>query len=528
MKRPPSPVAARSRLAAPLLAALGGAAWGLCHGVESRSLLSLVALAPLLLLLGWARPFLCGWLHGVVTWCVAIPWIVPTITTYGLQPGWIGGLALLLLAAYLGLFHGLFALLGAPLWRRGDPFSLVALPALWVVLEVLRGRLLTGFPWNLAAHAWIDLPGALPIASWIGAFGVSFLVLVANLGVARAFAIRRWELAAWALLVPAALLALAARLAVVPDPPAPAREVRVLQPDIPNRPFFDAAANEGDYRRLLAQSRAACRPGGLLIWPESAAWPRNWQDDARLRFDVQELALRSGCAVILNTAFTAGDRTFNSLLLVEEARAGESLPEREAVGAGAGTAGLRVERADKRHLVPFGEYVPLRRVVPFVGKIARRVGDFSPATEVRLLRWREERLGPAVCYEVVFPGETAALVRAGATLLVTVTNDGWYGDSAAPRQHLRAARFRAAENRRWLLRAAVTGISAVVRPDGGLDAALEVGESGTLEATVVGRRDVSPYSRAPWLVPLLCVLAAAVAWARVLVPVRLFRARSRR
>jgi apolipoprotein N-acyltransferase len=156
--------------------------------------------------------------------------------------------------------------------------------------------------------------------------------------------------------------------------------------------------------------------------------------------------------------------------------------------------------------------VPLRAVFPFLGKIARTVGDFQAAEGVSLLDWRDERIGVAVCFEVVFPGETAELVREGATLLATVTNDAWYGDTAAPRQHLRAARFRAAENRRWLLRAAVTGISAIVRPDGTLAAELGVGEEGTIPVPVFGRRDLSPYTRAPWLVPWLAVLFAVAAW----------------
>ena len=117
------------------------------------------------------------------------------------------------------------------------------------------------------------------------------------------------------------------------------------------------------------------------------------------------------------------------------------------------------------------------------------------------LPWGEERLGPAVCFEVVFPGEVAEQVRAGATILVTVTNDAWYGDTSAPLQHFRAVRFRAAETRRPFVRAALTGISAVVGPDGSVQQQLGVGEEGFLSARVRGRTGVSPYARRPWLVP---------------------------
>ncbi len=128
--------------------------------------------------------------------------------------------------------------------------------------------------------------------------------------------------------------------------------------------------------------------------------------------------------------------------------------------------GGRATRYDKRHLVPFGEYVPLAGVFSFVDKLARNAGDFATADRLVLLPWGRERIGMAICYEIVFPAEVAATVADGATLLATITNDAWYGDTAAPWQHYAAARFRAAENRRPLVRAAITGVSAVVAPDG--------------------------------------------------------------
>ena len=474
-------------------------AWGLCHARQPVPALAFVALVPLLVVAGGERPGRLGWLHGIVSWCVAIPWIVPTVTTYGMLPGWLGGLALVALAALYGAYHGLFALAGARLWRRGDPLSLAGLAGLWVALEAARAVTpLDGFPWNLAAYAWTDLPGALPLASWVGAYGVSALVLAANLGVARAVVRRDWTPAAVGLLVPAILLPVAARFARPSFDASGARvhEVAVVQPNTPNRPHFDAAANEVDYRRLLRLTDEVCAPGRLVVWPESAAWPRDWQEDAVLRADLEARAAR-GCPILFNSPHTVGEGTYNSVLLVD-----------------ADSSASEPQRVDKRHLVPFGEFVPLRRQLPFLGKIARSIGEFTAADRVALLDWAGERLGVAVCFEVIFPGETAQLVRAGATVLVTVTNDAWYGDTAAPEQHLRAARFRAAENRRWLVRAAVTGISAVVRPDGALAGRLGVGEEGTLVTGLLGRDDRSPYTRAPWLVPALGALLAAAAWIR--------------
>lgn len=471
------------------LAALGGLLWGASFAREPRAWLPLLALVPMALALGGRRPFLAGWLFGALGWLVALPWIVPTLTTYGLLPGWLAGLALLLLAGYLGLYQGLFAWLAAPAWRRGSWLAWLLPPALWVAVEVARGHLLTGFPWNLAAHAWVDLPGALPLAAWVGAHGVSWLLVATGLGLGRALATRRLDAAAWVLLVPLVLLPVAGRWATGAGEAVAPIPVRIVQPNIPNLVAWDPEAVERHTERLFALSRAACDRPALLVWPESAAWPFEYPRDRRLAEAVGDLAA-AGCPVLVNSPVAEAGRLYNSVLLV-------------------GEDGL-VARYDKRHLVPFGEYVPLGDAIPFLGKIARQAGDFSPSSEAGLLPWRGQRLGVAICFEVIFPGEVAELVRGGATLLATVTNDAWYGDTAAPWQHLRAAQFRAAENRRPLVRAAITGVSAVIAADGSLAATLGVGEEGTLRAEVAGRADLSPFSRAPWLVPLVALAVAAL------------------
>jgi apolipoprotein N-acyltransferase len=167
-----------------------------------------------------------------------------------------------------------------------------------------------------------------------------------------------------------------------------------------------------------------------------------------------------------------------------------------------------VARYDKRHLVPFGEYIPFKGLFSWMDKLARNAGDFLAADRLTLLPWGGERLGMAICYEIVYPGEVAELARSGATILVTITNDAWYGDTAAPWQHFRAARFRAAENRRPLLRAAITGVSALVAPDGSVRAQLGVFKQGVIRGWVIGHTGLTPYARRPWLVPLLCTVIA--------------------
>ena len=192
-----------------------------------------------------------------------------------------------------------------------------------------------------------------------------------------------------------------------------------------------------------------------------------------------------------------------------------------APGAGAGEVyynsaylvdpGGIAARYDKRHLVPFGEYVPLARVFTFLGTLARNAGSYTAARDLTLLPWDGERLGTAICFEVTFPGEVADLVAAGASVLVTITNDAWYGETSAPWQHFRAARWRAAETRRPLVRSAITGVSAFVRPDGSIERLLGPGEEGILASRVAGRHGSTPFVRAPWAVPALSGVLGAFA-----------------
>ncbi len=453
-----------------------------------------LALTPLVLLLGQPRAAGLALLHGLCYWLTSIYWIAPTLETYGHLPSWLAVLMLVLVACYLALYHGLFGWLGYRLWRRGGWMALCGLPALWVGLEWLRAHLLTGFPWNLAAYSWVEVPGALPLAAWCGAYGVSFLVLLANVGWAMSVARRTLRPGLLTSLTCLLLLGLASRWGPgdAARPLALGRTIKIIQPNIANLTDWDPVKAGTNYKKLLRLSRAACEGGSetLLVWPESAAWPYTFERHAFLRRDLQSLAKR-GCPVLLNTVSEEGGNLFNSAIVV----------------TGEGVVG----RYDKRHLVPYGEYVPLRHWFPFLNTLARAAGDFSSGQQRDLLPWGDERLGAAICFEITFPDEVASSVRGGASVLVTITNDAWYGDTSAPWQHFRAARFRAAENRRWLIRAAITGVSGVIGPDGSVRARLGIGQQGVIAHKVSGRKDLSPYTRRPWLVPGACTLLAAFA-----------------
>jgi apolipoprotein N-acyltransferase len=494
----------RRTLLSILAAALSGVLWGLSFGrlpVWLPPLLSSVALVPLLIALlrttGRKLPWLLGWVYGLCAWTTGIPWIVYTLQNYGGLPKALSMVLLAGLAGFLGLYFALVAGLAAQFLRSGRTLpALLGVPAAFVGMEWAQSWLFGGFPWNLGAYTWIDVPGALPLSAWIGAWGVTFVIVLVNTGLALGVARGHWKPPA-VVLGTALVLCFFGWATAVPGAVEPEESadrglpVRLLQPNVQNAIVPDWQEIRRNYERVFALSREACDArGALLVWPESAVWPYELEAPERhhrqFRHDLDALIDR-GCPIILNSPhYSDRGELFNSAFLLT--------PE----------GGL--ERYDKRELVPWGERIPLKEILPFVGKLARNAGEFTPGETVGLLPVGEERLAMAICFESAFPSLVAESVAQGATLLGTISNDAWYGDSAARTQLFQAVRYRAAENRRPLIRAAITGISAVVGPDGSVRQRLPMDEMGVVSATVSGRDDKSLFSRAPWAVPALCWL----------------------
>lgn len=480
-----------------------GAGFALALALPGPGLVPLLLLTPGLLrralagTQGWAA-FRLGWLAGTAQWLAAVPWVVIVLHRYGHVPLAVALLGWVVMAAILGVTWALasWATTLAPLRRH-----LLILPLALAAVEVLQGYPPWGFPWNPVAAAATPWPWLLAPLPVVGSAGLSLLLLALGAGldglVERTG--RRMGLA----LVGGAVTGFAITAALAPAPQAAGEAVRVaaLQPNVPLEYRWDAENLARIEDNVWELSTLAAKAGaGWVVWPESAV-PRQVERDAVHRGRIETFTRRQEVWLTVGSIGTspAGAEYFNSIFT-------------------ASPAGLLPHRFDKMHLVPFGEYIPVLGRVPFLRPLVREVGSFTPGRSTLPVPGPVGPTGLAVCYEVAFPSLAAAEVRAGAAILATITNDGWYGDSAAPHQHLALAVLRAAETRRYMVRAANTGISAIVDPRGRIVERLAFGERGLALSAVRGMAGVTPAAR--WgfalrsVIVLACVAAIIVARSR--------------
>lgn len=431
-----------------------------------------LALVPLLVAVARATPWQAlrlGLVTGLVHFAGTLYWIPAVMVDYGGLSPVIAWVVHALLVAFLALFPALFAAGAAHLVARFGISGLLFAPALWVTAELGRIHLFTGFPWALVGYSQVPFSAVAQVASIVGVLGVSALVVLVNATVAYAVLagprVRRTPIAATAVVLFATVAFGVWRLqdGSLLQAGAPLR-VAALQGDVRQDEKWNPLRSDRILDTYLGQTQRAVADGAeLVVWPESAtpfALDRDPRGEA-----VRALARESGAHLLVGTTEVvrdAGTRYYNAAYLIEPSRGS--------------TAGVY----RKQHLVPFGEYVPLRRALFFVSPLIETVADFSAGAEPRTLPVGGSRVGTAICYEIIYPGLVRDLVLRGSQLLSTVTNDAWYGRSAAPYQHFQQATMRAIEQGRFLVRAANTGISGVIDPYGRV-----LARSGLFEPAVV-------------------------------------------
>lgn len=409
------------------------------------------------------RSLLFGFVAGLVFFFGTCHWIAGVLLNYGGLP-WVGAqLLFLLLALYLSSFYALFSWAFARLSLFGGLLCFWFAPVLWVSTEYLRAQVLTGFPWCLLGYGLVDAVNLSQIARWTGVYGLSFASISVSAFVTEVlvcpsrFAVLRLGSIASVLVCLTLGFASTAK-----EYHEPAHLVHIVQTNIDLDQKLDAATKALLLDELAqlsipseqGESNPQSASVRLILWPETpAAFYFNHDRDFRRR--MEDVATSSG------SYFLFGFVDFRP-----HSNGGSEQDPYNSVAV-LSPDGRAISQYDKIHLVPFGEYIPYERLFFFVDKISTEAGNFKPGDRVVVAPLDNQgSVGVFVCYEAVVPDLVRRFARDGSQLFVNVTNDAWFGESAAPFQHLAMARMRAIENHRYLLRAANNGISAIINPNG--------------------------------------------------------------
>jgi len=395
------------------------------------------ALAPLLVACAreasWKRRFVKGWAAGFVFWFGVCLWIQFVLEVHGGLGRWLAWVTFFLFAILKGLHMALFATLAGRLMPK--PWAIPAVAALWTGIE--RTHEYFGFAWLDLGNAGIGMPALPRLAPITGVYGLSFVFAMLACALAVVALRRPRRELAWLLLL--------APVIVLPELPPPSQgtePVRIVQPNIDTEAEWTSESLRALERRMAAFSESP--EGRLLVWPEAPA--PFYPADPAFRAYLADVA-RSARAYLLmgGVGRTPQGDPLNSAFLIDP-------------------NGNQVDRYDKIKLVPFGEFVPW----PFdwVNRITKEAGDFAPGNRIVIFQANGHRLGAFICYESAFPALVRQFARDGAEVLINLSNDGYFGHSAAYEQHLELVRMRAAENRRWILRATNDGITAAIDPAG--------------------------------------------------------------
>ncbi|MEW6672312.1 MAG: apolipoprotein N-acyltransferase [Thermodesulfobacteriota bacterium] len=476
------------------------------------------ALVPLLVsirTLSVKDSFLLGLTTGFVHYLTLVYWLVYTMKDYGNLPFPVAVSILMLMAAYLALYIAVFAC-SVSLWEPGPFGSLISIPLTWVSIEYLRSFLLSGFPWEFLGHSQFNRLHIIQISDIFGVYGVSFLLALSNTAILlcylfvkekrwRGFSVTRGPAALSLLIFFGTFLACWSysgwRIRNVDHAisASPAVRIGIVQGNIDQSRKWDPAFQDSTTEKYLDLSLSAVkdRPE-LLVWPETAT-PFYYLSDTRLTGRIQKGIQSAGADFLVGSPsfVRRADKIdyFNSAYVI--------------LSDGSVSA-----KYDKAQLVPFGEYVPLKKWLPFLGKMVENVGDFKTGEKGNTVSWRGYRLGIQICFEIIFPGLSRAMVQNQAALLVNITNDAWFGKTAAPYQHFSMAVFRAIENRRTLVRSANTGISGFVDPVGRIIASTPLFEEAVTTRPVPVLTAATVYTRYGDAFAQGCLLAllAAAIW----------------
>jgi apolipoprotein N-acyltransferase len=486
------------------------------------------------------RALLVGLLTGIVYFTGTLYWITRVMAVYGGLQQSVAILVNAALIAYLALFPAIFAVVMRRLVLAYGTRALAASPAVWVATELGRTHIFTGFPWVLLGYSQTTVLPVAQFASVFGVYGVSMLVAsvsaalamvmvdggpegpsyvrsTADARPAHSYAGRPFRAAMFSRFAPivvvlialAAISAWGARRAAGAALTREGEAIRVglIQGNIDQADKQNPSRANAIFQGYIGMTREALRQGAeFVLWPESST-PFLFEEDTEASAQIRTLARQARVPILVGSDQIerggGGLKYYNSAFLVRAD----------------GTSGAAYR---KMHLVPFGEYVPLKQILFFAAPLVEAVSDFSAGDDAVLLPVGSHMISTAICYEVVYPDLVRRFVTGGSELLTTITNDAWFGATSAPYQHFEQASMRAIEAGRYLVRSANTGVSGIVDPYGRVlertdifQAAVLVGEARFLRASTFYARhgDILAYAS---VVATALLLAGGVAnrWRR--------------
>ena len=425
------------------------------------------------------KVFLTGWVFGFVFFLATVYWVIYSMYFYGGVPLSLSVLIMLALVSFLALYQGIFALAYAVSGVYGPVFRLFLTASAWVGLEYLRGILFTGFPWALIGYTQARSETVIQIADLFGVHAVSFLVVAVNFAIYGFFLAGAGGRAGEGTKRPGAVLVTA--LVLLTSTLAYGFiKSKAYEARIQDWKSVRIAIAQGDIEQSLKWSlehrpktieiyselsrKAADDKAELIIWPESAM-PFYLAYEEKSASFVREAARESGAYLLVGSPH---------FVMKGPGGTGEGVGDPEGLGSEdffnsaflIDPAGEFIGRYDKVKLVPFGEYVPIKKMFFFVSKLTEGFADFTPGQGHIPIDMDNDAIGILICFESIFPEISRASIKLGASMLVILTNDGWFGPTSAPYQHFEMAILRAVENRVYVLRAANRGISGVVDPLG--------------------------------------------------------------
>ena len=442
------------------------------------------------------RGLLTGWAFGVGQFIVGLNWIATAFTFQAAMPAWLGWIAVVLLSLYLAVYPALATGLAWKFGRENRVALVMVLAGAWTITEWLRGTMFTGFPWNPAAAILVPTP-LLGLAPLLGTYALSGLVVLLGGAVWLEY-YRRWLPLVAVFGVTAVLWVLPS--SSVPDDALTVRNVRIVQPNIGQEDKWRPGFDEEAARRLAQLSGAPAAEGRLLLWPEAAI--TDPVEDARTD-EHQALAQfqRTRATALLGP----GDTLLTGGIAIT-ARDGVHVDGAANSVYALGPGGRILGRYDKAHLVPYGEYLPMRPVLSAIGlsRLAPGDLDFTPGPGPRTIDLGEQwgKVGFQLCYEIIFSGHVVD-ERNRPAFIFNPSNDAWFGRWGPP-QHLAQARLRAAEEGLPVLRATPTGISAVIDGRGNVVKELPWRTAGVIDAVLPPPADsATPFARLGNLLPIL-------------------------